>query len=426
MLDIKLFRESPDIIRNDLKKRQDAEKLKWVDEVIKLDNEWRELSKKKDDLRNIRNTVSKEISSIKDAKTKQSKINEMSKNNEAIEKLEKEIESNRTRTQYLLDRFPNILDNSVPIGKDDSENVEVRSYGKKPSFKFKAKTHQELCEKNDWYDLERGAKAAGARNYYLKNNLARLEFAVATYAIDFLRKKGFTFMVPPYMCYDKCFYGTGFLPSGKDDLYSFKFEGQEMSLIGTSEVALVSYHMDETLLASELPLKYCAYSTCFRTEAGSHGKDTKGIFRVHQFNKIEMVAFTKPEQSKEMHEFMIKTAEEFWQSLGVHYRVVNICTGDIGVGAAKKYDLEVWLPGQEKYREIVSGSNMTDYQARRSNIKYRLENGKAPEGFVHTLNSTCVATARALVAILENYQEADGSVRIPDVLVPYMSGLKKL
>ncbi|VVB75893.1 Serine--tRNA ligase [Candidatus Tiddalikarchaeum anstoanum] len=426
MLDIKLFRENPDVIRNDLKKRGDNEKIKWVDEVIKLDNEWRTLIKKRDDLKSVRNTVSKQIGTIKEAKEKQKKINEMTKNNDEIDKFEKEIETNRERTQYLLDRFPNILDASVPVGKDDSENKEIRVWGKKTSFKFKPKSHQEICELNDWYDIERGAKVAGARNYFLKNSLARLEFAIATYAIDFLRSRGFTFMVPPYMCYKKCFYGTGYLPAGEADLYNIKFEGQDMSLIGTSEVPLASYHMDETLLSSDMPKKYCGYSACFRTEAGSHGKDTKGIFRVHQFNKVEMVILSKPEDSKAMHELLIKTAEEFWQSLEIHYHVVNICTGDIGVGAAKKYDIEAWLPGQEKFREIVSCSNMTDYQARRLNIKYRMENGKPPEGFVHTLNSTCVATVRALVAVIENYQEADGSVKIPAVLVPYMGGIKKI
>jgi seryl-tRNA synthetase len=227
-------------------------------------------------------------------------------------------------------------------------------------------------------------------------------------------------MIPPYMAYEKCFFGTGYLPSGKDELYEIKGEG--MNLIGTSEVPITSYHMDETLLESELPKKYCGYSACFRTEAGSHGKDEKGIFRVHQFDKIEMVLFSKPQESAKMHEFLLKTAEEFWQSLGIHYHVVNICTGDLGVCASKKYDIEAWFPGQNKFREVVSCSNFKDYQSRRLNIKYREKAGMPPKELVHTLNSTLVTSTRCLIAIIENFQTKEGKVKIPKVLQPYMGG----
>jgi seryl-tRNA synthetase len=280
-----------------------------------------------------------------------------------------------------------------------------------------------LCEKNDWYDILRGAKVAGARNYFLKNELARLQFALFSYALDFLKKKGFNFMIPPYMAYEKCFYGTGYLPGGKEDLYEIKNEG--MNLIGTSEVPITSYYMDETLLEIELPKKFCGYSACFRTEAGSHGKDEKGIFRVHQFDKIEMVVFSKPEESGKIHEELLKIAEEFWQSLGINYRVVNICTGDLGVCASKKYDIEAWFPGQNKYREVVSCSNFKDYQSRRLNIKLREKDGMPPKCLVHTLNSTLVTSTRCLIAIIENFQTKDGKVRIPKILQPYM-GSKEL
>ncbi|MFA5303656.1 MAG: serine--tRNA ligase [Candidatus Nanoarchaeia archaeon] len=420
MLDIKLFRETPDIVRKDLKKRKYADKLALVDEVIKADTEWRSNVSKRDELKNKRNVVSKEISIIKEMKTKQAKIKEMQDNNKKIEKLDELCNALEKKVTDLLSQIPNIMDDSVPYGKDDSENVTIKTFGKKPVFKFKILEHQELCEKNNWYDIVRATKVAGARNYFLKNELARLQFALFSYALDFLKKKGFSLMIPPYMAYEKCFFGTGYLPSGKDDLYEIKGEG--MSLIGTSEVPLVSYYMDETLTENELPKKFCGYSSCFRTEAGSHGKDEKGIFRVHQFDKVEMIVFSKPKESSKIHEELLKIAEEFWQSLGIHYRVVNICTGDLGVVASKKYDIEAWFPGQDKYREVVSCSNIKDYQSRRLNIKYREKEGMPPKGLVHTLNSTLVTSTRCLIAMIENFQTKEGKVLIPKMLQSYMNG----
>ena len=265
MLDINLFRTNPEIIKKDLKKRDNTEKIGWVDEVIKLDSEWRKLTQKRDILKNLRNTVSREIASTKDKKEKTKKINEMKKNNESILAAEKNINEKKEKIDYYLARIPNILDDDVPAGKDDTENVELYASGKKPKFNFNPKRHQELCEKNDWYDLERGAKVAGARSYYLKNDLAVLEHAIIQYAMDYLLKKGHTFMTVPYMCYNKCFYATGFLPAGEEDIY--RIENEDTSLIGTSEVPLVAYHMDETLLESELPKKFGGFSACFRTEA---------------------------------------------------------------------------------------------------------------------------------------------------------------
>ncbi|MBN1923663.1 MAG: serine--tRNA ligase [Nanoarchaeota archaeon] len=420
MLDINLFREKPKIIKEDLKKRGNKEMLPWVDEIVQLDKNWRELIQKRDEFKQLRNKVSKEIATIKLDAEKKKQIAKMAENNKKIEKVEEEIRSVAEKMQYKLDRIPNILDPTVPVGKDDSENVTIKTYSKKPKFDFKPRNHQELCELNDWYDVERGAKVAGARCYFLKNDLARLEFALFSYAIDFFRSKGLTFMITPQFCNKKCFYGTGYLPTGEEDLY--KIEKEDLYLIGTSEVPLTSYYMDETLLETDLPIKFCGFSSCFRTEAGSHGKDTKGIFRVHQFNKVEMMIYCKPEESKKMHEFLLKTAEELWQSLGIHYRVVNICTGDIGTVCTKKYDIEAWLPGQDNYREVGSCSNFLDYQARRLNIKYREEEGKPPKGYVHTLNNTGIVDVRGLIAIMENNQTKDGKVNVPKVLQPYMNG----
>jgi seryl-tRNA synthetase len=420
MLDIKLFRETPDIVRKDLKKRKYADKLPMVDEIITTDNDWRKSVSKRDELKNKRNIVSKEISIIKDIKLKQKKINEMQDNNKKIAKIEKKCNELEKKVTNLLCQIPNIMDENVPVGKDDSENVKLYSYGKKPKFNFTPKRHQDLCEKNDWYDLIRGAKVAGARGYYLKNDLAQFEHAIIQYAIGYLRKKGFTVMTVPYFCYDKCFYSTGFLPYGKEDIY--KIENEPFSLIGTSEVPLVSYHMDETLLEKELPIKFGGFSACFRTEAGSHGKDEKGIFRVHQFNKIEMVVLSKPEESAKMFDNLLKIAEEFWQSLGIHYRVVNICTGDLGVTASKKFDIEAWFPGQNRYREVNSCSNIKTYQSKRANIKYREEEGKAPKGYVHTLNNTLIAVPRGIIPMLEQFQTKEGKVLIPKILQSYMGG----
>ncbi len=414
MLDIKLFRETPDIVRNNLIKRGKEELLKDVDKIIKLDNEIRKKITKLNELRHEKNKITKEIGKTKDKRL----IKKVKEINEEIEKLEGKIKKKSEKLNTLMLLMPNILHDSVPKGKDDSENVTVRTFGEKPKFNFKPRNHMELCELNDWYDVKRAAKTSGARFYYLKNELVELELALFRYGIDYLRRRGFTVMDTPYMTRERFFYGTGYLPFERDALY--KIEGEDLYLIGTAEVALAGYHADETLLESELPKKYGGISPCFRTEAGSHGKDTKGIFRVHQFNKIEMFIYSKPEDSWKLHEELIKTAEKFWQSLGIPYRVVNICTGDIGNVASKKYDIEAWLPGQNKYREVVSCSNVTDFQARRLNIKYREEEGKPPKGYVHMLNSTLVTNARGIIAIIENYQTKDGRVVVPKVLRKYI------
>jgi seryl-tRNA synthetase len=292
----------------------------------------------------------------------------------------------------------------------------VRSWGKQPKFDFEIKNHIELGVDLDIIDIEAASKVSGARFYYLKNEAVLLEFALVNFVFDYLKKEGFTLIVPPVLIRRKVMEGAGFLPVGEGDIY--KIENEDLYLVGTSEQSLAGLHMDSIINAEELPLYYAAFSPCFRTEAGSHGKDTKGIFRVHQFDKIEMFKFTEPEESWKEFERLIATAERIYQKLGLHYRVVNVCTAEMGTIAAKKYDIEVWLPAQQGYREVVSCSNCTDYQSRRLNIRCRVQTEKPR--FVHTLNSTACAISRTIVSIMENYQQPDGSILIPNVLKPWL------
>ncbi|MBW3000086.1 serine--tRNA ligase [Candidatus Woesearchaeota archaeon] len=421
MLDINLFREKPDIVRKDLEKRGAKEKLKLVDSVIKKDKEWRKLKQEVEQLRNKRNVVSKEIAQLKkenkkvDAKMKEAAA--IPKKIEAAEAKQKKIK--QEIVSYLM-QLPNILHESVPVGKDEDDNAEVRLIGKKPSFNFEVKSHVDIMAELDLADMERAAKISGARFWFIKGDLALLEMALQKYAVDFMHRKGFTLLETPMMMSRKAYEGVTDLADFGDVMY--KVEDEDLYLIATSEHPMVAMFQNE-IVEEKLPIKICGISSCFRKEAGSHGKDTKGIFRGHQFNKVEQVIVCSPEDSWKLHEELIKNAEEFFQSLGIHCRIVSVCTGDIGAIAAKKYDLEAWMPAQNKYREVVSCSNCTDFQARRLGIRYR-----TPEGtkLVHTLNSTCVATSRALVAILENFQNKDGSISIPPVLQPYMNGLIKL
>ena len=422
---MKILREKPEIIINDLTKRKDKKKIEWIEEIKKHDNDWKKYLKDLECLRAVRNKVSKEISELKKKKVDATaKIEEMKKTSANIGSLEKKVENVRVKRDYLLLRLPNIMHESVPVGKDDTKNIEVRTVGVKKKFSFEPKDHIDIGEALDFFDMERAAKVSGARFYYLKNDAVLLEFALVRFVLEFLRKEEFDIIIPPMLVREKVMEGAGFLPGGADDIY--KIENEDLYLVGTSEQALAGMHMDEVIDADKLPLKYAGYSSCFRTEAGSHGRDTKGIFRVHQFEKIEMFLFAHPDKSWELHEKLIATAEKLVKMLELPYRVVNICTGDLGNIAAKKYDIEVWLPGQGNYRELVSCSNCTDYQARHLNVKYRNKTGEAPAGFVHTLNSTAIPIARALVAIMENYQTKKGTVKIPKVLIPYMSGVTEI
>ncbi|MEN3051074.1 MAG: serine--tRNA ligase [Candidatus Methanosuratincola petrocarbonis] len=424
MLDIRIIRENPDAVRSNLAKRNDQEVLKLYDELLVADREWRRLFTEVGSLRAARNRVTEEIARIKKQGLDASdKIKEAEEIPRRIKALESEMEARRKRMDEILMRLPNIMDDSVPYGKDDTENVVIRSWGKPREMPFSPKDHIDLAMQLDLVDLERAAKVAGARFYYLKNDLVRLNYALIRYGLDFLVSRGFTPYQPPYMMKRKVLEGAVSLSDFEDTIY--KVEGEDLYLIATAEHALLGLHSDEILDGKSLPLRYCGVSPCFRKEAGAHGRDTKGIFRVHQFEKVEQFIFSRPEDSAKEHELLIRNAEEFFQSLGIPYRVVNVCSGDLGTVAAKKYDLEAWLPGQGKYREEVSCSNCTSYQAVRANIRYR-DRPNEPTKYVHTLNSTLVATERTLVAILENYQNSDGSVDIPDVLVPYMQDKSKI
>jgi seryl-tRNA synthetase len=420
MLDIKLIRENPEIVRDDLKKRHDPEKMKLVDELLKLDGEWRETLQEANNFKKKRNDISQEIAALKKGKKDAAqKIKDMETVGKRINELEAELEKLEEAKRGILMKLPNILHESVPYGKDDSENVELRRWGEIPKFKFKAKDHIELGLKNDLFDIERAAKIAGARFYYLKNDLVELDLALQRFGLQFLRGRGFTLIEPPFMMRRKPYEGVTDLGDFQDVMY--KVEGEDLYLIATSEHPMVSMLMDEIVDEEQLPIKFAGVSPCFRKEAGSHGRDTKGIFRVHQFNKVEQVILCRPEDSWTMHEELIKNTEEIFKQLGLTYRIVDICTGDIGSIAAKKYDLEAWLPGQEKFREMASCSNCTDYQARRLNIRMRRKAGDKPE-IVHTLNNTGIATGRAMIAIMENFQQEDGTIVIPKVLRNFMGG----
>ncbi len=421
MIPLKFLKENVENYIKDLEKRNEQDLIPKVKEVLELDDQRKKLQKKLDELRHLRNEAAQAISRLKrEGKDAINKIDEMKKISKDIEEKEENLKEIESKIREILLILPNMTHESVPYGKDEEDNVVIKEVGEKKDFSFEPKDHIELFELNDWFDLERAAKVSGSRFYYLKGDAVKLEMALIQYALDFLEKKGFKIYTVPMIVNDTALYGTGFLPRGREDLY--KIEGEEKYLIGTAEVSLGAMHMNEVLLERDLPLRYAGISSCFRTEAGSHGRDTKGIFRVHQFEKVEMFIFSHPEKSWEEHEFLLSTAEEFYQSLGIPYRVVNISSGDLGWVAAKKYDIEAWLPGQGKYREVVSCSNCTFYQSTRLNVKYREKEGSKPKDYVHTLNSTLTAVQRTMIAIVENYQQEDGSVVIPKVLRSYIGG----
>ncbi len=433
---LKALREKPEILYDSQKRRNLSTEI--VDKAIELDRKWREMLKEVNSLRKRRNELSKLLRDQKDPKLVEEakKVSEAVKNaEELLEKLERELES-------ILLSIPNIVHDSVPIGKDDSENVAIRYWGKAKVYfedvdRFLAITnqkadyevidhkpigHADAVELFAWADVARAGKVAGSRFYYLFDELVWLDFALSLYAIDFLVKNGFRIVVPPFMLRKEAYQGVTAFSDFEDVIY--KIEGEDLHLIATSEHAIASMHMNETLEENELPLLYAGFSPCFRKEAGAHGKDTKGIFRVHQFNKVEQFVFCLPEQSWEWHEKLIENAEKLWQGLKIPYRVVNICTGDLGIVASKKYDLEAWMPSQATYREMVSCSNCTDWQSYRLNIRYAEKRGMPSKGFVHTLNSTAIATTRAITAIIENYQLEDGRVEIPRVLNKYLENFE--
>jgi len=421
MIDIELLRTNPDILRNDLKKRRDSVKLAWIDEIIEKDKQWRVEIAKLNDIQRSRNTLSQQINDLKkqgrDASQVLSEVKALPKK---IEDQQAACDVIKAEIDQKLMRLPNITHDSVPYGKDSSENVVVKTWGKKRDFDFPVKNHAELAESLGIADFDRAVKISGAGFYILKGALAQLDQALVRYALDNLIKKGYTLVQPPFMMRHKPYSGVTDLGDFENVMY--KIEGEDEYLIATSEHPLCGMHMDETIPEECLPIKYVGISQCFRKEVGAHGIDEKGLFRVHQFTKIEQIIYCVPEDSWKFHDELLKNAEELFQGLEIPYQMVNICTGDLGIVAAKKYDMEAWMPRTKEYKEVVSGSNCTDWQARRLNIKCGKEGGS--KRVLHTLNCTAIATSRALVAILENYQNADGSVTIPKVLQPYMGGLK--
>lgn len=424
MLDIKIIREDPEGIRRNLAKRNDPEILRMFDELLAYDKQWRNCFSESNILREKRNRITEEIAKLKkERKDAADRIREAAQIPQEIKRVEEEMNEFRGKMDSILMQLPNLLDESVPYGADDSDNITVRTWGVPTKFGFKPKDHIDLAYNLDLIDIERAAKVAGARFYYLKRDLVRLNYAIIRYGLDFMVERNFVPFQPPYMMKRKIIEGAVALSDFEDTIY--KIEGEDLFLLATAEHGLLGIHSDEILDGKSLPLRYCGISPCFRKEAGAHGRDTKGIFRVHQFEKVEQFTFCKPADSPREHELLIRNAEEFFQSLRIPYRVVNVCTGDLGTVAAKKYDLEVWLPGQDKFREAVSCSNCTSYQAIRSNIRFR-DRTDEPTSYVHTLNSTLVATERALVAIMENCQQEDGSIEVPEVLRSYMTGLDRI
>jgi len=424
-LDIKLIRENPELVRNNLMKREDPENLRILDELIDYDKKWRQLLTRLNELRHERKLVTTEIALLKKkGKDASEELSRAKGIDTKITALEEQVNECEEKMRYYLMRLPNLLHESVPIGKDENDNVQVKTCGDIPKFSLPIKDHIDLGLSLDLMDVERAGKIAGARFFYLKNEGVLLDMALMSFALEELVKKGYTPVEPPFLMRRKPYEGVVALSDFEDVLY--KIENEDLYLIATSEHPMAAMFMDEVLKAEDLPLRLVGMSTNFRKEAGAHGKDTRGIFRTHQFNKIEQFVFCKPEDSWEMHEELIRNAEELVQELGLTYRIVNVCTGDMGTVAAKRYDIEVWMPAQNGYREIISCSNDTDYQARRLNIRYREKEGESPKGFVHTLNSTALATGRTIVAILENYQQENGSVIVPEVLRKYMGGIKKI
>jgi seryl-tRNA synthetase len=423
MLDVRLIRQDPTFVRNNLKRRGNPEYITLLDTLLKDDQQWRHALSQLNDLRHTKNNLTLEIASLKKNKKDASdKIAIVSNLSHDIKTLEDTVESFEIKTRHALLRLPNLLHTSVPYGIDDTENVEVKQWGEPPQFDFTPKSHVELLTALDLIDLERAAKVSGAGFYYLKGDLVLLDLAIQRFAIDFLRKEGFTVISPPLMLKRKPYEGVTDLDDFESVMY--KIQGEDVYLIATSEHAMGAMFMDEVLDVSQLPVKLCGVSPCFRREIGTHGRYTKGLFRVHQFNKVEQFIFSTPEQSWELHEYIQHNSEKLYQALGLHYRVVNVCTGDIGSIAAKKYDTELWM-ADGQFRESGSNSNCTDYQARRLNIRYREKTGQSPIGSVHTLNNTALA-GRTMIAILEQCQLEDGSVDLPTVLHPYMDDQTKL
>ncbi len=432
MINTKYVRDNIKSIRASMEKRKNNYPL---DELLMLDENSRTIQKQIQELQMKRNKGSKEISEAKKSgiNVNESKVNELANIGDQIAELEKKAASGRERIDELIWNMPNTLEDSVPYGKDDTENIEIKRVGN--IKKKQMPTHSEILEKLDLVELEQAAKVSGARFYYFKGGLALLEQALIRFAIDKLTIKGYELIAPPLMLKKEYYRGATALGDFEELLYKvadtteskarkdYEHIEDELFLISTSEHALAALNSGKLFSSSDLPKKYIGISPCFRREAGSHGKDTKGIFRTHQFNKVEQFIISRQEDSEKLFDELIKNAEELWKELEIPYHIINICTGDIGTVASKKYDIEAYMPGQDKFREVVSCSNCTDWQSVRLDIKY---DEKGERKYAHTLNSTAIATGRALVAIVENYYLDDGTIKVPDVLIPYMNGIKTI
>lgn len=419
MHDIKYIESNLEYVKENLKKR--GFDLSVIDEVVNLN------SKRKTNTTQVETTqaeikkISKEVGMKKksgeDATDLMSQVHDL-KN--SVVTINEELEETKKQLNYKLSTIPNLVEDDIPLGSDESGNVEVNKWGEPKAFSFEVKDHVALGEDLKMLDFEAASKLTGARFVVYKGLLARLERALANFMLDHQLDRGYEEIIPPFIVHERSLYGTGQLPKFKEDL--FKIEGQDWYLIPTSEVPLTNLKREETFDTSELPLKYTGLTPCFRSEAGSHGRDTRGLIRMHQFNKVEMVNITHPDESDKALNEMVKSAEEILEKLKLPYRTVRLCSGDIGFGARKTFDLEVWVPSQETYREISSCSNCSDFQARRANIRFKSE-GEKPQ-FAHTLNGSGLAVGRCFVAVLENYQNEDGSISVPEALVPYMGGIE--
>lgn len=423
MLDIKLIRVQPELVKEKIAKRGDDSSV--VDTILELDKKRRELLVKVEDLKALRNKTSEEIAILKRKKEDAvAVINEMKKVSDEIANLDLEVKQIDEKLHDIISRIPNLVSDETPIGEDETENIEVRRIGEVRKFGFEPKAHWDLVEELDIVDFERAGKVAGSRFLFYKNAGALLERALINFMIDtHVTEHGYEEMMVPQLVNRNSLFGTGQFPKFLEDVYTIESEG--MTLIPTAEVPLTNYHNNEILDEENLPKGLTAFSVCFRSEAGSAGRDTRGLIRLHQFNKVELVRFAKPEESYEQLELMTSHAENILKKLQLPYRVITLCTGDTGFSSAKTYDLEVWLPSYDAYKEISSCSNCTDFQARRANIRFRRKDTGKVE-FAHTLNGSGLAVGRTVAAIIENYQNEDGSITVPEVLRPYMRNMEKI
>ncbi|MBV9176003.1 MAG: serine--tRNA ligase [Nitrososphaeraceae archaeon] len=422
MIDLKLLKENPQVIKEMLKKRN----LDFpIDELINLDKKRRELIVQTQEIKHKKNNLANSIAiKKKDKHDPKAELEEMRIVGRKIVSLEEEKATIELKFRRLIMMLPNIIDKSVPIGNNETDNLVIkREEDGKKRFGFKPKDHIDIATNLDLIDLERASKISGSRFYFLKNELVMMNQALIHFALDFLSEKGYILAQPPYMIKKNAMEGAVILGDFEDVIY--KVEGEDLYMIGTSEHAMASMHMDEILDGKKLPIRYAGISPCFRKEAGAHGKDMKGIFRVHQFEKVEQFVYSRPEYSYKEHDTMLTVTEKFYELLGIPYRIVLLCSAEVGKVSAKTYDIEAWMPGQNAHREIGSCSNCTDYQSRRLSIRFRDKTNEETR-LVHTLNSTLVATERTLVTIMENNQTSKGTVEVPDVLQKYMGGMKEI